>query len=126
MDPGTAAIAVLSTITGVAGYGAMKLNSNQALAADTRANQLAAEKIEKVRRELTLATEDMKRKAEQELRAKQAEVDAFKRDLNSLKQSKAVLEGKLQEASEGERLFASAPLPAFKKAMGILKESPEI
>jgi hypothetical protein len=126
MDPGTAAIAVLSTITGVAGYGAMKLNSNQALAADARANELAAEKIEKVRRELTLATEDMKRKAEQELRAKQAEVDAFKRDLNSLKQSKAALEGKVQEASEGERLFVSIPLSEFKKAIGILKETPEI
>lgn len=117
VEPATAAIAVLSTIAGVSGYGAMKLNANQALVMDETANRLAAEKIEKVRRELSLATQQMKSQAERELKKKQDEVDKFKRDIAALEAAKLQIQSKLQQATEGERLFASVSLPGFKKAI---------
>jgi hypothetical protein len=126
VEPGTAAIAVLSTIAGVSGYGAMKLNANQARVMDETANRLAAAKIDKVRRELTLATEQMKAQAERELAAKQAEVDQFKRDIEALKSAEAKLQSKLQQATEGERLFSSVSLPGFKKAIRTFQKDPEV
>jgi flagellar motility protein MotE (MotC chaperone) len=126
IDPGTAAIAVLSTVTGVAGYGAMKVNQNQAKVMDELATRMAQEKIEKVRKDLALATQQMKAKAERELKSKQAEVDAFKRDLTALEKSKKVLEDRLQKTTEGERLFVSVSLPQFKKAIETFKKDPEV
>jgi len=111
VEPATAAIAVLSTIAGVSGYGAMKINSNQARVMDETANRLAAGKIEKVRQELAIATEQMKAKAEKELQAKQAEVDQFKRDIEVL-----------QKSTEGERLFRSVSIAGLKKAIKTLQE----
>lgn len=126
VEPGTAAIAVLSTIAGLSGYGAMKVNQNQSKVMDETANRLAAEKIEKVRRELTLATEEMKAKAERELKAKQLEVDKFKQDIEELKAAESKLQSKLQQATEGERLFSSVSLPEFKKAIQTFQKDPEL
>ena len=126
MDPATATLAVLSTITGISGYGAYRLNSKAALAMDDTANQLAAQKIEKVRKELALATEQMKSKAERELKAKQAEVDGFKRDIEALKTSKGVLESKLQSATELEQLYRFVSLSVFRKSIKDFGERAEI
>jgi predicted nuclease with TOPRIM domain len=71
MDPGTAAIATLSTITGIAGYGAMKTNSMQR---DVQS--------------LLKATEDAKTIAENQLKSKQEEVEKLKKELNAIRTAK--------------------------------------
>lgn len=121
IDPGTAAIAVLSTVTGVAGYGAMKINANQARVMDETANRLAAEKIEAVQRKLKEATEQLQAKAQRELDAKAAEIKDLKRALNEIEDAKKTLTSKLQQATEGERLFASVLVSDFKKAINAFK-----
>jgi hypothetical protein len=122
IDPGTAAIAVLSTVTGVAGYGAMKINANQARVMDETANRLAEEKIEAVRRKLKAATEELQAKAQRELDAKTAEIKDLKKALDEIEDAKKTLTSKLQQATEGERLFASVLLPTFKKAINSFKK----
>lgn len=121
IDPGTAAIAVLSTVTGVAGYGAMKINANQARVMDETANRLAAEKIEAVQRKLKEATEQLQAKAQRELDAKASEIKDLKRALVEIEDAKKTLTSKLQQATEGERLFASVLVSDFKKAINAFK-----
>lgn len=87
VEPGTAAIAVLSTIAGISGYGAMKLNSKQN---DLMEAEIA--KRVKAVKDLLTATEEAKRAAEASLAERQSEIDRLNAELREIRAAKERME----------------------------------
>ena len=87
VEPGTAAIAVLSTIAGISGYGAMKINSKQ----NTMIEAEIQRRIQGVKN-LLRATEAAKLTAEQSLQKQKSEVERLAQELRTMKAAKETLE----------------------------------
>jgi hypothetical protein len=108
MDPGTAAIAVLSTVTGVAGYGAMKVNKDQDVVIEQKVQERIAQTEERLKhtQEALKTVEDMKAKQD-------AELAAIKRELELLQNAKASFEQKPTESVNNPfaRFFQKKPVP---------------
>lgn len=84
VEPGTAAIAALSTIAGISGYGAMKLNAKQKDLIEAE----IAKRVQDVK-DLLTSTEQAKRTAEEELARQQAEVARLTAELETLRGAQA-------------------------------------
>lgn len=80
VEPGTAAIAALSTIAGISGYGAMKVNAKQSELMEAE----IAKRVQDVNARLT-ASEQAKRTAEEELARQQTEVARLTAELETLR-----------------------------------------
>lgn len=87
VEPGTAAIAVLSTIAGISGYGAMKVNSKQNVMIEAEIQR----RIQGVR-DLLKATETAKTIAEKSLQTQKSEVARLASELKAIKTAKESLE----------------------------------
>ncbi len=92
VEPGTVAIGVLSTIAGISGYGAMKLNSK-------RNELMEAEIAKRVKavKDLLTATEEAKRAAEASLAERQSEIDRLNNELNEIRAAKERMEQQQQQ-----------------------------
>jgi hypothetical protein len=104
VEPGTAAIAVLSTIAGISGYGAMKVNSKQ----DVMIEAEIQRRIQGVR-DLLRATEAAKATAERSLSTQQSEVARLASELRTIKAAK--------EALEREKASMAAAAPVATQAV---------
>jgi hypothetical protein len=81
MDPGTAAIATLASIVGVAGYGANQVNKDQASVIDGKVQSITGRtqaELISVKEQLRVA-EEAKQTQEISLKALQKEIDSLKR-----------------------------------------------
>lgn len=128
VEPGTAAIAVLSTIAGISGYGAMKINSKQGEMIESE-----IQKRIKATQDLLNATQAARASAEADLHKQATEVKrltdelaAIKTAKETLEKEKAGLKSSLQSATEGEQLFKSVPLPVLKQAIKDFKNNDEV
>ncbi len=128
VEPGTAAIAVLSTIAGISGYGAMKINSKQG-------EMIEAEIQKRIGdiKDLLKTTEVQKKAAEASRDREKAEVERLNAELTMIKQAKQTLEKEkaslstsLQSVTEGEQLYKSISLPAFKQAVKDFRTTPDV
>lgn len=117
VEPGTAAIAVLSTISGIAGYGAMKLNSKQDLMIEQKVN----ERIRDVK-DLLKATQDAKAIADTELKKRQIEVERLTQELDVIRKAKQGLE----ILTEGERLYKTVKLNVLRAAVKDFRSRPAV
>lgn len=83
MDPGTAAILTLSTITGISGYGAMKLNAKSKANIDEQVKKAVGDA-----QALIKSAEDAKAIAEEEVKKLTAEIARMKQAQEQLKTEK--------------------------------------
>ena len=126
MDPGTAAILVLSAITGVSGYGAMKMNAKRAasideevqngiknakllFAATEKAKVTAEEEVKRLKQELA----DL-RQAEDTLKKQKEELETQKGKLES---EKGALSMNLESATELEKTYRAVSPEVFIQAI---------
>lgn len=128
MDPGTAAILVLSTITGISGYGAWKLNARRGASIDEEVKKAIGDA-----QAIIAATQKAKEIAEQERNKKDKEVQKLKKDLadlrvveDTLKSEKETLSNKLESATELEKTYRELSPEVFKQAINDFKSKPEI
>jgi hypothetical protein len=128
MDPGTAAILTISSIIGISGYGAMKLNAKTKATIDEQV-KLAIEDTQA----LLKSTEDAKVKALQALNKQNKEVEILTAEIaklkaaeQTLKDEKVVLTQNLESATELEKTYRALSPEAFKQAITDFKDKPEI
>lgn len=105
VEPGTAAIAVLSTIAGISGYGAMKINSEQNAMIEAEIQR----RIQGVK-DLLKATEAAKTTAEKSLQSQKSEVARLTSELKAIKTAKEALE-RQKKASDITPSSDSTPPP---------------
>lgn len=121
MDPGTAAILTLSAITGISGYGAMKLNAKAKATIDEQVKLAIGDAQAKIAEAQKAKTE-----AEQKVNTLKAYIDTIKRVNKQLESEKSVLSENLEKASELEKTFRELPAEVFKQAINDFKAKPEI
>ena len=121
MDPGTAAILTLSAITGISGYGAMKLNAKAKATIDEQVKLAIGDAQAKIAEAQKAQTE-----AEQKVNTLKAYIDTIERVKKQLESEKSVLSENLEKASELEKTFRELPAEVFKQAINDFKAKPEI
>ena len=121
MDPGTAAILTLSAITGISGYGAMKLNAKAKATIDEQVKLAIGDAQAKI-----ADAQKAKTDAEQKVNTLKAYIDTIERVKKQLESEKSVLSENLEKASELEKTFRELPAEVFKQAINDFKAKPEI
>jgi hypothetical protein len=121
MDPGTAAILTLSAITGISGYGAMKLNAKAKATIDEQVKLAIGDAQAKIAEAQKAQTD-----AEQKVNTLKAYIDTIERVKKQLESEKSVLSENLEKASELEKTFRELPAEVFKQAINDFKAKPEI
>ena len=128
MEPGTAAILTLSAITGISGYGAMKLNAKAKAGIDEQIKNAVA-----VTQQLLTQSQDERKKAETEVKRLTEEINAMKNvqkqletDKAALSKEKTALTQNLDSATELEKTYRALSPEAFKQAIADFKDKPEI
>lgn len=128
MEPGTAAILTLSAITGISGYGAMKLNAKAKAGIDEQIKNAVA-----VTQQLLTQSQDERKKAEDEVKRLTEEINAMKNvqkqletDKAALSKEKTALTQNLDSATELEKTYRALSPEAFKQAITDFKDKPEI
>jgi hypothetical protein len=121
VDPGTAAILVLSTITGISGYGAWKLNARRGASI----NEEVEERVKAIKA-LSAATEKARLDAEQEVQSLKKELTALKEAEKKLTSEKDRLSKDLDTMSEPEKTYRGLIPGAFKEAIQDFMKKPEI
>jgi len=121
MDPGTAAILTLSAITGISGYGAMKLNAKAKATIDEQVKLAIGDAQAKIAEAQKAQSE-----AEQKVNTLKAYIDTIERVKKQLESEKSVLSENLEKASELEKMFRELPAEVFKQAINDFKAKPEI
>jgi hypothetical protein len=121
MDPGTAAILTLSAITGISGYGAMKLNAKAKASIDEQVKLAIGDAQAKI-----ADAEKAKIDAEQKVNTLKAYIDTIERVKKQLESEKSVLSENLEKASELEKTFRELSPEVFKQAINDFKAKPEI
>jgi hypothetical protein len=121
MDPGTAAILTLSAITGISGYGAMKLNAKAKATIDEQVKLAIGDAQAKI-----ADAQKAKTDAEQKVNTLKAYIDTIERVKKQLESEKTVLSENLEKASELEKTFRELPAEVFKQAINDFKAKPEI
>ena len=121
MDPGTAAILTLSAITGISGYGAMKLNAKAKATIDEQVKLAIGDAQAKI-----AEAQKAKTDAEQKVNTLKAYIDTIERVKKQLESEKSVLSENLEKASELEKTFRELPAEVFKQAINDFKAKPEI
>ena len=121
VDPGTAAILVLSTITGISGYGAWKLNARRGASI----NEEVEERVKAIKA-LSAATDKARLDAEQEVQSLKKELTALKEAEKKLTSEKDRLSKDLDTMSEPEKTYRGLIPGAFKEAIQNFMKKPEI
>jgi len=121
MDPGTAAILTLSAITGISGYGAMKLNAKAKATIDEQVKLAIGDAQAKIAEAQKAQTE-----AEGKVNTLKAYIETIERVKKQLESEKSVLSENLEKASELEKTFRELPAEVFKQAINDFKAKPEI
>lgn len=128
MDPGTAAILTISSIIGISGYGAMKLNAKTKATIDEQV-KLAIGDAQALIKSAQDATEKAIRernRQDKEVKRLTAEIAKLKAAEQTLKDEKVVLSKNLESATELEKTFRALSPEAFKQAITDFKDKPEI
>ena len=128
MDPGTAAILTLSAITGISGYGAMKLNAKAKATIDEQVKLAIGDAQEKI-----ASAQKAKAEALQALNKQIKKVEELTDEINGLKKVKQQLDDdkagllkNLESATELENTYRALSPEAFKQAIMDFKDKPEI
>jgi membrane protein involved in colicin uptake len=128
MEPGTAAILTLSAITGISGYGAMKLNAKAKAGID----ELIKAATEDAKA-LIASARKAKLDAERERNKKQEEIERLKSDIikmetakQQLLDEKVVLTKKLESATELEKTYRELSPEVFKQSIMDFKSNKRI
>jgi hypothetical protein len=95
MEPGTAAILTLSAITGISGYGAMKLNAKRGALIDEEVKKAIGDAQAMIK-----SAQDAKAIAEEEVKALTAEIARMKQAQEQLKSEKAAVSQTLEEPKQ--------------------------
>jgi hypothetical protein len=128
MDPGTAAILTLSTITGISGYGAMKLNAKRGASIDEEVKKAIgdAQALIKSAQDAKLIAEQERNKKEEEVKKLSAEISKMQKAQQQLISEKDVLSKNLESATELEKTYRELSPEVFKQAIMDFKSNPEI
>jgi colicin import membrane protein len=128
MDPGTAAILTLSTITGISGYGAMKLNAKRGASIDEEVKKAIgdAQAMIKASEDAKLIAEQERNKKEEEVKKLSAEIAKMQKAQQQLVDEKVVLSKNLESATELEKTYRELSPEVFKQAINDFKAKPEI
>jgi colicin import membrane protein len=128
MDPGTAAILTLSTITGISGYGAMKLNAKRGASIDEEVKKAIgdAQALIKSAQDAKLIAEQERNKKEEEVKKLSAEIAKMQKAQQQLVDEKVVLSKNLESATELEKTYRELTPEVFKQAINDFKAKPEI
>ena len=128
MDPGTAAILTLSTITGISGYGAMKLNAKRGASIDEEVKKAIgdAQAMIKSAQDAKVIAEQERTKKEQEVQKLTAEITKMQKAQEQLISEKDVLSKNLESATELEKTYRALSPEVFKQAIQDFMEKPEI
>ena len=128
MDPGTAAILTLSTITGISGYGAMKLNAKRGASIDEEVKKAIgdAQAMIKASEDAKLIAEQERNKKEEEVKKLSAEISKMQKAQQQLVDEKVVLSKNLESATELEKTYRELGPEVFKQAIMDFKAKPEI
>lgn len=128
MDPGTAAILTLSTITGISGYGAMKLNAKRGASIDEEVKKAIgdAQAMIKASEDAKLIAEQERNKKEEEVKKLSAEISKMQKAQQQLLDEKVVLSKNLESATELEKTYRELSADVFKQAIMDFKAKPEI
>jgi len=128
MDPGTAAILTLSTITGISGYGAMKLNARRGASIDEEVKKAVgdAQAMIKAAQDAKVIAEQERNKKEQEVKKLSAEISKMQKAQQQLLDEKVVLSKNLESATELEKTYRELSPEVFKQAIMDFKAKPEI
>ena len=121
MEPGTAAILVLSAITGISGYGAMKLNARRGASIDEEVQKAIGDA-----KAIIAATEEAKVIAEKEVQKLTDELNTLKKAEKQLKSEKDTLSKSLESASELENTYRGLSTEVFKEAIQDFIQKPAI
>ena len=121
MEPGTAAILVLSAITGISGYGAMKLNARRGASIDEEVQKAIGDA-----KAIIAATEEAKVIAEKEVQKLTDELNTLKKAEKQLKSEKDTLSKSLESASELEKTYRGLSTEVFKEAIQDFIQKPAI
>ena len=121
MEPGTAAILVLSAITGISGYGAMKLNARRGASIDEEVQKAIGDA-----KAIIAATEEAKVIAEKEVQKLTDELNTLKKAEKQLKSEKDTLSKSLESASEPEKTYRGLSTEVFKEAIQDFIQKPAI
>jgi myosin heavy subunit len=128
MDPGTAAILTLSTITGISGYGAMKLNAKRGASIDEEVKKAIgdAQAMIKSAQDAKIIAEQERNKKEEEVKKLTAEIATMQKARQQLESEKDVLSKNLESATELEKTYRALSPEVFKQAIQDFMEKPEI
>jgi len=128
MDPGTAAILTLSTITGISGYGAYKLNAKRGASIDEEVKKAIgdAQALIKSAQDAKLIAEQERNKKEEEVKKLSAEISKMQKAQQQLLDEKVVLSKNLESATELEKTYRELSPEVFKQAINDFKSKPEI
>jgi hypothetical protein len=128
MDPGTAAILTLSTITGISGYGAMKLNAKRGASIDEEVKKAIgdAQAMIKSAQDAKVIAEQERNKKEQEVKKLTTEIATMQKAQQQLITEKDVLSKNLESATELEKTYRELSSEVFKQAIMDFKSKPEI
>ena len=128
MDPGTAAILTISSIIGISGYGAMKLNAKTKATIDEQVKLAIGDA-----QALIASAQKAKAEALQALNKQIKEVERLTNEINGLKKvkqqlvdDKAGLLRNLESATELEKTYRALSPEAFKQAITDFKDKPAI
>jgi len=128
MEPGTAAILTLSAITGISGYGAMKLNAKAKAGIDEQIKNAVA-----ATQQLLTQSQEARKTAEDEVKTLTEEIkriEGVKKQLETekatLSKEKTALTQNLDSATELEKTYRALSPQAFKQAITDFKAKPEI
>ena len=128
MDPGTAAILTLSTITGISGYGAMKLNAKRGASIDEEVKKAIgdAQAMIKSAQDAKVIAEQERSKKDEEVKKLTAEIATMQKARKQLESEKDVLSKNLEDAGELEKTFRELSPEVFKQAITDFMSKPEI
>ena len=128
MDPGTAAILTLSTITGISGYGAYKLNARRGASIDEEVQKAVkdAQAMIKASEDAKVIAEQERNKKEEEVKKLSAEIAKMQKAQQQLLDEKVVLSKNLESATELEKTYRELTPEVFKQAIMDFKDNPKI
>jgi hypothetical protein len=128
MDPGTAAILTLSAITGISGYGAMKLNAKAKGEIDEQIKNATA-----ATQQLLTQSQEARKIAEDEVKRLTKDIkdiEGVKKQLETdkaaLSKEKTALSQNLDSATELENTYRALSPEAFKQAITDFKDNDAI